>query len=123
MAANTIGSVTAQFLYGKPPVTLKQVAEVYRRPGMNGIGVRQTGTGEGAFALRAVFFDAESTVTTAIAALEALVGTIVTINDAFDDAHTNCLIEQVTPADKKAVIGAGSVDTMAVMDIVGRVVS
>jgi hypothetical protein len=118
----SVGGVSCDYLYGEIP-SLKQLTEVYHRPGMNGVGVRKMGSGEGAFQLRAVTFDTEANIVTWIAAVEALVGTIVTVVDVWSDNKTNCLIESVTPAGKQSIVASGSDDCMGEINIAGRVVT
>ena len=119
----SIGGVTCDYLYGDIP-TLKQLVEIYHRPGMNGVGVRKMGTGEGSFQLRAVNFDTSTGATTTwVGQIEALVGTIVSVVDNWGDTKTNCLIESVTPPEKQAVLAGASDVSMGVLTISGRVVS
>jgi hypothetical protein len=98
MAANTIGGVTVDYLYGSldyPGVR----SEVIRYPGEDHYRVRDIGEKAEVRQMRTIaYFNSAVLAEAAVATYKALQGTIVTVNDSWNNARSNCLIVDVQQA-------------------------
>lgn len=105
--AVSVGGVSIDILRGTVP-ELKDLVEIWKRPGLDGVGARNIGTGGGGFSMVGIYFassaaDAESKLN----ALGDKQGTVVSIEDAQGTTHANCLLVGLGRHNMNKVIQAG----------------
>ncbi len=96
----SIGAITCTFVKGDVN-GLKLETTAWRVPGINGYGAQTLGLGGSAFAFRAVTFGTSAAIDVWFRAIEALVGSAVTITDDWGLAHTGCLIMRTEIAGRR----------------------
>ena len=102
-----IGAVTCDMVKGAAE-TLREQVEVWRPPGVDGVGAQGMGKSEGVSHFLAVVYDTNAAVETWADGIRALAGTVQTIVDDWGTSHTNMLIARVGELNKKAAILPGS---------------
>lgn len=107
---SSIGGVTCSLIHGRiPGQKLRSVT--WTVPAVNGVGVQQMGTGDAPFTIQAVLFSNSAGITTWVALIEALQGTVVSIIDDLVVTHTRCLIAKVYPVQVTSAHLAGGVSS------------
>ena len=89
--AASVGGVSCTFVKGVASDPTERVV-IYQVPGIDGVGAQLLGLGDAAFRFQAVLYGTAAALTTWIASMQALKGTLVTIVDDWAISHTNCLI-------------------------------
>ena len=102
----TVGGVTVDVMRGRPTGN-KSRSVVYRVSGTDGYGYQIFGAGDSAFAIELIRFGSRATVDAFVLAIEALVGTSVTIVDAFGQSFTGCEVVTVSTPRRKNVLPQG----------------
>lgn len=92
-----IGSISCDLLRGYPPGPLRRV-ETWQRPGVDGVGALDLGSGGNPIRLVASVRGVEAAVITFAAALEALVGSAVVITPELGTARTVLITRVGQPA-------------------------
>jgi hypothetical protein len=101
--AGTVGGVACTFVKGHCPRP-KQRLEIWRVPGLNGIGAAAMGANDGQFSIRAVLFNTIQYVEIWRQAVESLQGQIVTIVNDWNVSFPNCLITNISPMQTTAIV-------------------
>jgi len=102
----TVGAVSCDMVKGHAPSKTPRL-DVWHRPGVDGPGAQHLGLA-GQFEFIAVKYAAYATVLAWAQAIEALVGTVVTIINDNGQTFTGCLITQATPSIAYALSAAGN---------------
>lgn len=100
-----IGGITCTFVKGDIP-SAKGRLDVFYVPGINGPGAHYLGTGDSPFAVRAVLISTGVLCLAWANALQALQGTVVTIENDWATSYTNCLLLEVGEA-RRIAAGIG----------------
>jgi len=100
----SIGGVDCDLIIAPDgPQELKERVAVFERPGYTGAGSQRLGLAPGEFAYVAVKIDTLANCLTWAAALEALQGDVVTIEDGFETFTDRCLVLHATLTARAAV--------------------
>jgi len=99
--AAAVGAVSCTFVKGAARDPTQRVV-TYQVPGIDGVAAQLLGEGDSAFRFSAVLYGTAAELTTWIAAMIALKGDIVTIEDDWGISHANCLIVRLSPPRKRA---------------------
>jgi len=111
-----IGAISCQFVRGHVPRWRTRV-ETWQVPGINGHGAKKSGKGKGAFRLVAEATGTNAEIDVWIAAIEDLVGTIVTITNDWGDSFLYCLITKLgQPIVKRARVGVSNCKARLVVE-------
>lgn len=98
-----VGSVNCDYVKGEAPAAKTRVRTWYR-DGINYVAAQDLGKGDAEFRFRCIYIDLRANVDTWIAAMQALQGTVQTINTDWNVAIANCLITRVGNASVIAVM-------------------
>jgi len=110
MAAN-IGGTSCDFVQSGDVTPCRERVSTWHVPGRDSVGAMQLGQNDGGGSVRALKFGTAAAVNAWIDAIEAMAGTVVTIENDFGDTDANCLITRVAPAQKSAAYVPGSSTT------------
>jgi hypothetical protein len=102
----TIGGISCSFVRGQAPAKKARV-RVWQIPGLNGYGAQVLGLGDSAAEFVAVQFGTYAEVTTWIALVEALQGTLATVVNDFGQSVPLVLVESVSGPEVTRAIGTG----------------
>ena len=103
----SVGGISCDMVKGAAE-TLREQVEVWRQPGVDGVGAQTMGKSEGVSHFLAVIYDTNELVETWANSIRALAGTVGTIIDDWGTSHTNMLIARAGELNKKAAILPGS---------------
>ena len=110
-----VGGVSCDMVKGNAE-TLREQVEVWRPPGVDGVGAQALGKSEGVSHFTAVLYDTNAAIETWANSLRALAGSVATIVDDWGVSHTNMLIQRVGELAKRAAQIPGST-----VEAIGRV--
>lgn len=123
----SIGAVSCSYVQGSSRGLMQRLLTWFV-PGTNGTFGMKLGINDSAFSFRVIKYDTHANALSWKTALEATVGTVVTITDDQTQAWTNCLVKSIgggdgrwrTPALNSGVAG---VTTRGELTVSGVVVS
>ena len=118
--ATNIGGVSCDIVRGQIG-GLKTRLELWQIPGLIGYGAQDLGLGDSEFVFVGIKYDTEANIETWIASMEALQGTVISVEDDWEQTHTNLLAVRVGTPRKTAVIVDGSTDTRGEIRVDGVV--
>lgn len=118
MAAK-IGAVACTFVKGRPQGPTARVT-FWAVPGFDGIGAQLLGKNRSEFNLTVVLLGFQAAVEAWIGAIEATLGTIVTVETDWGDTFDNCLIVRARARAKTPALGAGT-DTRGEIELFGAI--
>lgn len=94
MAAN-IGGQSATFVKDQFQEQ-KERLNVWERPGVSGYGAHLLADADSAFSFRVILYDTLANINTWFTAIQAMKGTIVTIENDLGNTSTDCLVSRVS---------------------------
>jgi len=112
----SIGGVTCTFVRGTVPA-IREEAEVFRRPGIDGYGIHLTGKGDGLAPLTAVLYSTDAGCDTWAASLFGLQGSLVTVVNDHGDTVTSVFLRRVGNLVKTAAVAPGGITMRGQIDI------
>ena len=86
------------------PQGLKERVSVWEKPGVAGASAQRLGTAAGRFSYRAIKFESLANCITWAEAIEALVGTVVTIEDGLETWTSRCLVLTASVVSRAKVV-------------------
>lgn len=119
--ATNIGGVSCDFVKGFATGPSESV-KTFRRPGLNGNGAKKQAQESGQFNFTGIKFDSNSNVESWQTDIEAKRSTIIDIEDDFGITHSDCLVTEVSPLTKSAVVESGTLKVRAEMSVSGFLV-
>ena len=105
-----VGGTSCTFVKGRPGGERSRIS-LWAAQGYSGYGAVKSGKGHTSFRFQCVGYDTYANLKTWIAALEAKVGTTVTIVDDHADSHANCFIASIRPIQPQIAAASSSVST------------
>lgn len=91
----TIGGIACDMVKGAVPPELKERSEVFQIAGRPGYGLHLLGVADSRFAFEAILYDTKANVLAWGVALQALQGTVQTINTDLGQSLDDMFIESV----------------------------
>ncbi len=120
MAPN-IGGVGCNFVKGFASGPSESI-KTFRRPGINGNGAKKQAQESGQFNFTGLLFDSDFNVESWQTDIEALRSTIIDIEDDFGITHSDCLVADVSPLAKVAVVESGVLKIRGEITVSGFIV-
>jgi len=117
--ATSVGAVSCDLIRGDLP-PMGPMIETWHTPGVDGDGAQDHGDGGGRFEIQAIKYGTKAAVDAWKAAILALRGTVVAIENSDGDSQARELIETVRFALGPWIIPGTSTTHRGVMTITGR---
>jgi len=99
----TVGGVSTDIAIGEASALVGRTA-TWVVPGLDGVGAHAIGDNQGSFRYRLIHHGSQAAVETWLRAIDALVGTVITVVDEFSVSRTSLLVMQSSGHRKQAVV-------------------
>lgn len=104
--ASSVGGVACDLVHGVAG-DLQERTDTWQVPGLAGVGLHTLGKGGVRFGFVAIEFGTSAAVDTWYTAIQALVGTIITVVDDWNKSHTDLVLESVSQLQKSVALNEG----------------
>ena len=101
----TVGGVSTDIVLGEPSALVGRT-RTWTVPGLNGVGAHAVGNSQGSWSYRLIHHESLANIETWLRAIDALVGTVITITDNFGTVRSNLLVMRSGGHKRKKVVAA-----------------
>jgi len=105
MADASVGGVTTSLAKGEPSALVGRVT-VWIVPGLSGVGAHAVGDNAGSWRYRLTHYESLANVETWLRAIDALVGTVISVTDNIGKVRTNLLVMSSSGHAKQTVVAS-----------------
>lgn len=103
--AASVGGVSTSIARGEPSALVGRVT-TWVVPGLNGVGAHAIGDNAGEWRYRLIHHESAAAIETWLRAIDALVGTVISVTDNFGTVRSNLLVMRSSGHRKHAVVAS-----------------